>query len=221
MIRFYRATKVFQGQYPALQDLDLQVEKGEFVFVAGPSGSGKSTLLRLAAGLTRPTSGQVILFGRNIGVQPERELREMRRQIGVVFQDFKLLYDRTVYENIAFALDVTGAPTRQRRNRIESVLGWVGLGHKSQTMPHHLSGGEQQRVAIARAVCMQPALLLADEPTGNLDEEMSEQILQLFEDLHAQGTTVLMATHASRILERGSRRIIRLRDGQMDQTMFG
>ncbi len=220
MIRFYRVNKIFQGQYQAITEVDLHIEKGEFAFLTGPSGSGKSTILKLAAGLQRPTTGQVVVFGRNIGVQNDTALREMRQRVGVVFQDFKLLYDRTVFDNIAFALDVTGYAPRNQKQRIESVLDWVGLLSKSKIMPHRLSGGEQQRVAIARAVCMDPLLLLADEPTGNLDEEMSYQVMELFQDLHHQGTTIVMATHSKGIVESSAHKTIHLRAGHVESTTY-
>lgn len=220
MLRFYRVSKVFNGQYPAVADVDFTLEKGEFAFLTGPSGSGKSTILKMAAGLSRPTSGQVLVFGRNVATQTDRQLRQMRTRIGVVFQDFKLLYDRTVFDNIEFALDVTGQSTRNRKQRIESVLEWVGLLGKARSMPHRLSGGEQQRVAIARAVCLDPALLLADEPTGNLDDEMSMQILDLFTDLHHRGTTILMASHSREIIERTPRKTIMLRSGRVEATRY-
>ena len=220
MIKFYRVSKLFGGQIPALAEASLVLEKGEFAYLTGPSGAGKSTVLKLAAGLWQPTSGQVVTMGRNLGALAAVDRRRLRRRIGVVFQDFKLLYDRSVFENIAFALDVTGLPRRQIKNRVDSVLEWVGLTSKARAMPHRLSGGEQQRVAIARAVAVNPLVVLADEPTGNLDEEMSEQIMRLFKDLHYRGTTVLIATHSRAMIQAFPAKTIHLAGGRVESTSF-
>lgn len=220
MIRFYRVGKVFSGKIPALSEINCTIEKGEIAFLTGPSGAGKSTVLRLAAGLIQPSSGQVVVHGRNLSVLKDHDRRRLRRHVGVVFQDFKLLYDRSVYDNVAFAMEVTGVANRTIRNKVDSALEWVGLTAKGRAMPHRLSGGEQQRVAIARAVAADPLVVLADEPTGNLDEEMTDQILRLFKDLHYRGTTILMATHSREVLAQFSSKIVHLQEGRVESTQY-
>lgn len=220
MIRFYRVGKLFSDQIPALAEVNFSIDKGEFAFLTGPSGAGKSTILKLAAGLILPTSGQVVVHGRNLGVLRDHDRRRLRRHVGVVFQDFKLLYDRSVFDNVAFALEVIGVNGRSVRSRVDSVLEWVGLTSKAKSMPHRLSGGEQQRVAIARAMVVDPLLVLADEPTGNLDDEMRDQVLRLFKDLHYRGTTILMATHSREVLSQFSQKAIHLQEGRIESTQF-
>jgi cell division transport system ATP-binding protein len=183
-----------RGLY-ALRDLTLTVDKGEFVFLTGPSGAGKSTLLRLLLLQERPTEGSAIVGGRNLIRLSRREVQAYRRTVGFVFQDFKLIPTKTVFENVSFALRVLGVPIEHQRRRTYQVLKWVGLQHRLNAYPLQLSGGEQQRVAIARALVNEPQLVLADEPTGNLDPDLSLEIMNLFRDINASGTTVLVATH--------------------------
>lgn len=202
MIEFFHVGKDYGSDTPALRDVTLKIEKGDFVFLTGPSGAGKSTLLKLIFAAERPTRGQILVMGRNVAHLPLRKIPELRRRIGVVFQDFRLLRTRTVAENVAFAMEVTGFPMRTIRKRVPPLLRMVGLGHKQNVAAQKLSGGEQQRVAIARAVALDPTILLADEPTGNLDAERTEEILELFRMIHTRGTTVVFATHDAEILRR-------------------
>jgi cell division transport system ATP-binding protein len=220
MIQAYHVTKLYQrGDRPALRDVNLQVEKGAFAFLTGPSGAGKSTLLRLLFAAERPTSGQILVHGRNLSTLNTRQIAHLRREVSVVFQDFKLIQNRTVYENIAYALHVMGLPEREIKRRIYRVLKRVGLFHKAGVLPTRLSGGEQQRVALARALVNDPVLLLADEPTGNLDDDLTREIMSLLQDANARGTTVLIATHDAAILDHYGERIIHLQAGLLqDQT---
>ncbi|MDZ7291301.1 MAG: cell division ATP-binding protein FtsE [candidate division KSB1 bacterium] len=185
----------------ALKSVNLTVRPGEFVFLVGPSGAGKSTVLRLIYMAERPTEGQVVVGRFNSGTIKPREIPYLRRQLGIIFQDFKLLDDRNVYDNVAFALQVTGAKRREIKRKVLRALANVGLSHKRYKMPHELSGGEQQRVAIARALVNEPFILLADEPTGNLDPVTTQGILDLLEKINARGTAVLMATHNYALFE--------------------
>jgi cell division transport system ATP-binding protein len=194
------------------------VEKGEFVFLTGPSGAGKSTLLRLLLLQERPTDGVAIVNGRNLARMSTREVQAYRRSVGFVFQDFKLIPGKTVFENVSFALRVLGTPIEQQRRRTYQVLKWVGLQHRLQAYPLELSGGEQQRVAIARALVNEPQLVLADEPTGNLDPDLSLEIMNLFRDINATGTTVLVATHDRELIKWVGRRTVHLEHGRMLDT---
>jgi cell division transport system ATP-binding protein len=203
-----------RGLY-ALRDLTLTVDRGEFVFLTGPSGAGKSTLLRLLLLQDRPTEGVAIVNGRNLARLSRREIQAYRRSVGFVFQDFKLIPSKTVFENVSFALRVLGTPIEQQRRRTYQVLKWVGLQHRLQAYPMELSGGEQQRVAIARALVNEPQLVLADEPTGNLDPDLSLEIMNLFRDINASGTTVLVATHDRELIKWVGRRTIHLEHGRM------
>jgi cell division transport system ATP-binding protein len=203
-----------RGLY-ALRDLTLTVEKGEFVFLTGPSGAGKSTLLRLLLLQDRPTEGVAIVNGRNLARMSSREVQTYRRSVGFVFQDFKLIPSKTVFENVSFALRVLGTPIEQQRRRTYQVLKWVGLQHRLQAYPLELSGGEQQRVAIARALVNEPQLVLADEPTGNLDPDLSLEIMNLFRDINASGTTVLVATHDRELIKWVGRRTVHLEHGRL------
>lgn len=215
MIQTHEVSKVYDhGERPALQDVTLQVDKGEFVFLTGPSGAGKSTLLKLLFLAERPTRGQVIVNGRNVAALRRRQVPFHRREIGVVFQDFKLIQNRTVHENVAYTLHALGRPEREIRKRVYTMLRSVGLVHKAHALPIWLSGGEQQRVAIARALVGEPVLLLADEPTGNLDAEITEEVMEILEKANARGTTVVVATHDKGLLRRYRKRVIHLRDGQ-------
>jgi len=205
----------------ALRDLSLKIDKGEFAFLTGPSGSGKSTLLRLLLLEERPSEGQVIVGGRNLSDLTRDEIQAYRRTVGFVFQDFKLIATKTVFENVSFVLRVLGQPVEQQRRRTYQVLKWVGLQHRLNALPEELSGGEQQRVAIARALVNEPHLVLADEPTGNLDPDLSLEIMNLFRDINASGTTVLVATHDRELIKWVGRRVIQLEYGRHEGTPEG
>jgi cell division transport system ATP-binding protein len=198
-----------------LRDLSLTVEKGEFVFLTGPSGAGKSTFLRLLLLQERPTEGEIFVNGHNLATLKRHEIQEYRRGIGFVFQDFKLIENRTVLENISFVPEVVGVPPSQQRRRAFQVLKWVGLQHRMGAYPMELSGGEQQRVAIARALVNDPLLLLADEPTGNLDPDLSLEIMNLLREINAGGTTVLVATHDRELIRLVGRRTVTLDQGRI------
>ena len=216
MIRLERVAKNYPTTpRPALADVDLDVERGQFVFLVGPSGSGKSTLLRLLLREETPTAGTVHVAGRDVGHLPRYKVPELRRQIGVVFQDFRLLPNKTVAENVAFALEVTGRSRKAVRAVVPEVLDLVGLDGKSHRRPDELSGGEQQRVAVARAMVNRPLVLLADEPTGNLDPDTSVGIMRLLDRINRAGTTVLMATHDQVVVDSMRRRVVELEDGRV------
>ena len=224
MIELFHVTKRYEGtERPALEDVNLEIKKGEFCLLAGPSGAGKSTLLRLLFCAEACSTGQVILNGKNLARLKRSQIPHIRRNIGVVFQDFKLLQDVSVLENVALALEVQGRSAVEVRRRATAVLQQVGLGHKLHQRAASLSGGEQQRVAIARALVPEPAILLCDEPTGNLDAERAKDILELLVTAHVRGTAVIVATHDASLLESGRRRIIRLEDGRIvsDVPAFG
>ena len=215
MIETHHLSKFYSRGVYALRDLSLTVEKGEFVFLAGPSGAGKSTFLRLLLLQERPSDGEIVVNGDRLSSLSRREVQEYRRGIGFVFQDFKLIPTRTVLENIAFVPQVLGAPAGQQRRRAFQVLKWVGLQHRMNAYPRDLSGGEQQRVSIARALVGDPALLLADEPTGNLDPDLSLEIMNLLREVNAGGTTVLVATHDRELIRLVGRRTITLDAGRV------
>jgi cell division transport system ATP-binding protein len=215
LIQLFHVTKRWSNDPPVLDDVTLQVEKGEFVWLTGPSGAGKTTLLRLLFCADEPTSGQVIVGGRNVNRLSKAGVPDLRRNVGVVFQDFKLLPNRTALENVGFALEVLGASDAQIRERARKRLAQVGLADKAGSLPLRMSGGEQQRVAIARALVNEPAILLADEPTGNLDASLTESILQLLFDANARGATVVVATHDRGLLGRYQRRTIQLHHGKV------
>ena len=216
MIRFDHVTKTYAGTTrPALNAVDLEVLKGEFVFLVGASGSGKSSFLRLVLKEERPTKGKIHVLGQELNTLPSRKVPYFRRSLGVVFQDFRLLPQKTVFDNVAFSLQVIGKSKGFIQEAVPDVLKMVGLGGKQSRFPHELSGGEQQRVAIARAIVNKPAILLADEPTGNLDPATSAGIMQLLSTINANGTTVLMATHDSGIVDQMKRRVIELVSGQI------
>jgi cell division transport system ATP-binding protein len=208
-------TKVYQGNIYALDDVTVDVEKKEFVFIVGPSGSGKSTFIKLLLKEEDPTSGAVYIADTNLSDIKKWKIPYLRRKVGCVFQDFKLLPQKTVYENIAYALEVTGRPHRVIETYVPEVLRLVGLSHKLDSYPDELSGGEQQRVSIARAFVNRPPILLADEPTGNLDPSMSEGIVKLLEGINNTGTTVIMATHDQNIVNMFKKRVVELRDGRV------
>ena len=215
MIQLYHVFKEYPGEGAALSDVSLHVRKGEFVFLTGRSGAGKSTLLKLVFCAEPATGGQLLVFGKNVSKLRSSAVPYLRRNIGVVFQDFKLLPDRTVAENVAFPLEVRGLQAREVRRKVAGMLRSVGLDHKLQKFPLALSGGEQQRVAVARALVADPALLLADEPTGNLDPDRTLEVMDLLEGANARGTTVVVATHDRSLLARYKKRIIALETGKV------
>lgn len=216
MIRFENVTKRYRGTAnPALADVDFEVQKGEFVFLVGASGSGKSSCLRLILREDVPSEGTVHVLGRNLRTLPNRRVPFFRREIGAVFQDFRLLPSKTVFQNVAFTLQVTGSSRAYVQQMVPEALALVGLDGKEKRMPHELSGGEQQRVAIARAIVNRPKILLADEPTGNLDPATSVGIMQLLARINAGGTTVLMATHEAAFVDQMQRRVIELVGGEI------
>lgn len=213
MIRLDNVTKSYSAEVQALRDASFEIAKGEFVFLVGPSGSGKSTLLRLMNRQESPERGSVWVAGRNINEMPDSKVPYLRRNIGNIFQDYKLLLNKTVFENVAFALEVIGKPKHVIRQQVPAVLDLVGLSDKGDRFPHQLSGGEQQRVSIARAFVNRPLILLADEPTGNLDPSTGEGIMRLLDRINTTGTTVVMATHDQRIVNLMRRRVVQLDRG--------
>ncbi|HLB05020.1 MAG TPA: cell division ATP-binding protein FtsE [Gaiellaceae bacterium] len=213
MIVFDGVTKVYEPSVVALRDISLSIDKGEFVFLVGASGSGKSTMIRLLLKEVDPTHGRIIVGGRELGRLKRSKVPLLRRNIGCVFQDFKLLPNRTAAENVAYALKVQGEPRRAIRMKVPEVLGLVGLSHKASSFPDELSGGEQQRVSIARAFVNHPPLLICDEPTGNLDPDTSVGIMQLLYRINRTGTTVLMATHDRELVDKMRKRVIALESG--------
>jgi len=215
LIETHHLSKLYSRGLYALRDLSIIVQKGEFVFLTGPSGAGKSTFLRLLLRQERQSDGDIVVNGYNLSQLTSRQVQEYRRGIGFVFQDFKLIPDRTVLENISFVPEVLGVPVAQQRRRAFQVLKWVGLQHRINAYPRDLSGGEQQRIAIARALVNDPALVLADEPTGNLDPDLSLEIMNLFREINAGGTTVLVATHDRELIRLVGRRTIRLDQGRV------
>jgi len=210
--------KTYPNGVGAIYDLNLSIEKGDFVFIIGGSGSGKSTLIKMLYREEKPSRGEIVIGGVNVGKLRNSRVYKLRRLIGVVFQDYKLLPKLTVYENVAFALEVTGVDSKAIRKRVINVLGKVGLKHKAKEYPDKLSGGEQQRVAIARAIVNNPKLLICDEPTGNLDPEISKEIMDILETINKDlGTTILMVTHDLEIVKRMKKRVILLKDGRMEK----
>jgi cell division transport system ATP-binding protein len=215
MIDMQDVWKEYPNGTVALRGVSVQIQQGEFVYVVGPSGAGKSTFIKLMYREERPTKGHIFINGFNIERLKERKVPLLRRSIGVVFQDFKLLPRLTVYENVAFALEVIGAPQRQIRRRVNDVLEWVGLADKAQMFPAQLSGGEQQRVAVARSLVNNPTVIIADEPTGNLDPDTSWGIMKLFQRINDRGTTVVMATHNKEIVNTMRKRVIAIEEGRI------
>jgi cell division transport system ATP-binding protein len=215
LIQLFHVEKAYPGDAPVLADVTLRIEKGEFVWLTGPSGAGKSTLLKLLFCAESPTNGQILIGGRNVVRLEQGGIPYLRRNIGVVFQDFKLLANRTVLENVGYSLEVLGFSDAEIRERSLRRLNQVGLSHKASSLPRRLSGGEQQRVAIARALVNEPTILLADEPTGNLDPGLTDSILELLFDANARGTTVVVATHDRSLLGRYHRRTIALDKGRI------
>jgi cell division transport system ATP-binding protein len=223
MIRFDHVSKRYQGGHYGLSDITLEVKSGEMVFVTGHSGAGKSTLLRLIGLIERPTRGQLVVEGRNLAKLPSRQIPFHRRQVGMIFQDHRLLADRTVFDNVALPLVVAGVPHRDIGRRVRAALDKVGLLRNEKALPLTLSGGEQQRVGIARAVVSRPPVLLADEPTGNLDPELSREIMGLFTSFNQVGVTMLIASHDISLIRTLGKRIIQLHQGTVvaDQALRG
>jgi cell division transport system ATP-binding protein len=215
MIVFDGVTKIYEPDVAALRDVSFVIEKGEFVFVVGASGSGKSTVIRLLLKELEPTSGRILVGGRDLGRLKRSRVPMLRRNVGCVFQDFKLLPNRTAAENVAYALKVQGESTESIRKKVPEALGLVGLAHKGTSLPDELSGGEQQRVSIARAVVNHPPLLVCDEPTGNLDPDTSVGIMQLLYRINRVGTTILMVTHDREMVDKMRKRVIALEDGRL------
>jgi len=215
LIQFINVSKVYPNGNKALADVSFQVDKGEFVFLVGPSGAGKSTVIRMMFREELPTRGQIMIGGKSILRLRRSEIPILRRNMGVVFQDYRLLSDRTAYENIAFAMQVVEAAPWEIRERVPQVLEMVGLSHRADHYPHQLSGGEQQRVAIARAIVNNPRILVADEPTGNLDAETSWQIIHLLNEINKRGTTIVVATHNREIVTTMRKRVLTLEGGAL------
>lgn len=215
MIKLIDVVKEYKGGVRALNGLSIDVEKGEFVFVVGPSGSGKSTFLKLLTKEEDPTSGEVYVAGKNLSSLPRWRVPYLRRNVGCVFQDFKLLPNKTVFENVAFALEVIGRPRSVIQRQVPQILELVGLGEKLDRFPDELSGGEQQRVSVARAFVNRPLILVADEPTGNLDPATSVGIMRLLDRINRTGTTIVMATHDHAIVDSMRRRVIELENGNI------
>ena len=213
MLQLENVSKAYSAGAPALYQVSLDVDDGEFVFIVGPSGSGKSTLIKLLLKELEPTEGKIVVGGHDLSKIKKRQIPRYRRNIGFVFQDFRLLKDRTVYDNLAFAERATGASTRKIRSTVPKMLSMVGLAEKYRSMPDELSGGEQQRVAIARALINRPKLILADEPTGNLDMDNAWEIMRLLEKINRTGTTVLVVTHNLEIVSAMKKRVVRLKQG--------
>ena len=215
MIQLFNVYKSFGSKNPALIDVSLTVNKGDFVFITGSSGAGKTTLLKIIFCAEKPSSGHALVNGRNLNRINDRELALLRRRIGVVFQDFKLLPRRNVFENVALALEIVGFPLSLIRKKVHQTLRYLGLANKGGYYPPQLSGGEQQRVAIARAIINNPLILLADEPTGNLDPDLTMEIMALLKEIHIRGTTVIVATHSQELLKDTRRRIVTLSKGRI------
>ncbi len=208
-------SKVYPSGSAALQDINVHIEPGEFVFVVGPSGAGKSTFIKMLFREVLPTTGSIFVNGTDIGALTPGEIPYMRRQLGIIFQDYRLLPDRTVYENVAFAMQVIETPPRKIKRQVLNVLDLVGLRHRINAYPHELSGGEQQRIAIARAIVNDPLLVIADEPTGNLDPETSWDIMEIFKEINATGTTIVMATHDKDVVNAMGKRVIAIERGRI------
>jgi cell division transport system ATP-binding protein len=213
MINLYNVTKQYANGVTAVNNVTAKIGKGEFVFLVGASGAGKTSLIKMLYLEERPTRGYIIVDGYNIMRLKNREIPYFRRNIGVVFQDFKLLPEKTAYENVAFALEAIGTSPREIQKRVPTVLELVGLKHRMQAYPHQMSGGEQQRVAVARAIVNNPAVIVADEPTGNLDPETSWEIMRLFNEINKLGATIVVATHDQAIVDRMQKRVIALENG--------
>ena len=225
MLRMTDVSKVYPGGNVALQDINVHIEPGEFVFVVGPSGAGKSTFIKMLFREVLPTTGSIFVNGVDILELTPKEIPYMRRQLGIIFQDYRLLPDRTVYENVAFAMQVIETPHRKIKRRVLNVLDLVGLRHRANAYPNELSGGEQQRIAIARAIVNDPLLVIADEPTGNLDPDTSWDIMEIFKEINATGTTIVMATHDKEVVDAMGKRVIAIESGRIvrdeDNGVYG
>jgi len=219
MIRVFHLYKSYLPTVAVLQDVSFTLEAGDFVFLTGPSGAGKTTLLRLLFAAERPKSGQILINGKNITSFSRRQIAHVRRSIGVVFQDFKLITYRTVFDNVALVLEIIGTPRNEIKKRVWKVLKMVGIEQKLYRYPLELSGGEQQRVAIARALVNDPQIILADEPTGNLDFEITTEIMNIFNNVNAQGTTVMVATHNQLLLQKFKRKVFTLHNGMLQDDV--
>ena len=219
MIESSHLSKVYRRGVYALRDLSLSIDKGEFLFLTGPSGAGKSTLLRLLLREELPTEGQLKVGGRNLADLSVAQVQAYRRSLGFVFQDFRLIPRFTVFQNVAFVMRVLGVPVATQQRKTFQMLKWVGLQHRMNALPEELSGGEQQRVAIARALVNDPQIVLADEPTGNLDPDLSLEIMNLFREMNARGTTVIVATHDREMIRRVGRRAITLEHGRVAEVV--
>ena len=217
MIHFYHVTKKFDRYSTALHDVTFHIEKGEFAFLTGPSGAGKSTLLKLILRMIMPTEGQIVVNGRNLAAMKPKHLPFFRREIGMVFQDFKLIERMTVFENLSFILTVLNVPPKEHKRKAYSALRAVNLHHKLNSYPLQLSGGEQQRVAVARALINDPLVLIGDEPTGNLDPDLSQEIMQIFSEANLRGSTVILATHDRDLIRNSGRRVITLERGRVTE----
>lgn len=215
LVELNEVTKIYENGTLAVNRVNLKIEKGEFVFIIGSSGSGKSSLIRMLLKEIEPTRGEIIISDKNITTMHRKEVPYLRRKMGVVFQDFRLLPNKTVFENVAFAMQVVEAQPKEIRRTVPGILAMVGLNRKARAYPNQLSGGEQQRVALARAIANNPPLLIADEPTGNLDPETSWEIMNLLRDINMRGTTVVMATHAKDIVNVMQKRVIALQTGRI------
>ena len=215
MIRMFHVYKIYSDKIKALQDINIHIKKGEFVFLVGSTGAGKSTFLKLVYRGILPSKGQVIIDGINIARIKPKYIPYLRRNIGIVFQDFKLLYERTVYENISFGLKAIGATNFEIKEQVKKVLNLVGLENKRNIRPHLLSGGEQQKLCIARAIANEPMILLTDEPTGNLDPETSWEIMKLLFYINMRGTTIIMATHDKLMVDKAKKRVVRVEQGRV------
>ncbi len=213
MIQLEHVSKAYQQGVPALNDINIHIEQGEFVFIMGRSGSGKSTLIKLLLKELEPTEGEIYIDGQRLSKITHKKVPDFRRNIGVVFQNYRLLQDRNIYDNVAFAMKVIERPNREIKKRVPLMLSLVGLAAKYRSLPQHLSGGEQQRVAIARALVNEPKILLADEPTGNLDDFNTGEILRLLEEINERGTTVVVVTHDKEIVKRMNKRVITIKKG--------
>ena len=215
MIEFQNVSKTYSNGTKALQNVSLKVDKGEFVFIVGSSGAGKSTFLKLIMGEEKANSGEIIVNGKKLSTLRNRDIPYLRRTMGIVFQDFRLIDTMTVYENVAFAMHVVGAAPKNIRKRVPYILGLVGLQNKAKCLPAELSGGERQRVSLARALVNNPEMIIADEPTGNIDPALSYEIVDLLSEINRRGTTVLMVTHEHNLVKHFHRRVVQIHDGQV------
>lgn len=221
MIELVNVTKEYDNGTLALDEVNLKIDNGEFVFLVGSSGAGKTTVTKLLMREENVTAGEIYLYGEDITKISQKEIPYLRRKMGVVFQDFRLLDDRTVYENVEFAMRIVGATKKEIRRRVPVVLNMVGLNFKARMLPKELSGGERQRVALARALVNNPSILIADEPTGNLNPKVAMEIMEIFENINKMGTTIIMATHAKEIVDAMEKRVIEIEDGKIIRDEVG